>query len=123
MDCALSQMREERRTDARFRGAVLADARATVRPGCTVTLVDLSQGGALVEAARPLRPGARVHIQLHRGARQFVVFAHVVRCAVVALGGDEGVVYRGAVRFEPRCEDLWEAGTRGGYGGEGKEAE
>jgi PilZ domain len=108
VDCALSQVQAERRLDARFRGDVLAGARATVRPGCTVTLVDLSQGGALVEAARPLRPGGRVHLQLHRGARQFLVAAHIVRCAVFALGGDEGVVYRGAMRFEERCEELWE---------------
>ena len=111
MDSALSQVCEERRTEARFRGEVLAGARATVRPGCHVTLVDLSRGGALVEAARPLRPGARVHLQLQRGTRTFLVAAHVVRCAVFALGGDEGVVYRGAMRFEECCEELWEAPT------------
>ena len=103
MDSALSQVREERRTDARFRGDVLAEARATVRPGCLVTLVDLSCGGALVEASRPLRPGARVHLQLHRGAQQFAIAAHVLRCAVSSVDGD-GILYRGALRFEHRCE-------------------
>ena len=53
-------------------------------------------------------PGARVHLQIERGARHFAVVAQVVRCAVFALGGDKGVVYRGAMRFEQHCEDLWE---------------
>ena len=53
----------DRRIDARFPPPARAATRATLRPGCPVVLVDFSAGGALVEASRPLRPGARVHLQ------------------------------------------------------------
>jgi hypothetical protein len=121
MDCALTPAPEERRTDARFRGEVLHGARATVRPGYRVTLVDVSRGGVLVEAGRPLRPGANVQLQFERGSRRFVIAAHVLRCAVWALDAESGVLYRGALRFQQRCEWFWEAGTRGGYGGPGED--
>jgi PilZ domain len=106
---------QERRSDARFGGAVLGSAHATLRPGYAVTLIDLSSGGALVQAARPLRPGTRAQLQFERGARRFALAAHVLRCAVWAIDADAGVLYRGAVRFENRCDTLWEANTRGGY--------
>ena len=106
---------QERRADTRFGGEVLGSARATLRPGCAVTLIDLSSGGALVQAARPLRPGTRAQLQFERGARRFVIAAHVLRCAVWAIDADAGVLYRGAVRFEHRCDTLWEADTRAGY--------
>lgn len=110
MDCTLI---EDRRLDARFGPEVLGRPRATVRPGCSVVLVDLSAGGALVEAARPLRPGARVHVQFHRGARRFTIAAHVLRCAVWAIAIDTGVLYRAALQFEHRCDMLWEPERRG----------
>jgi hypothetical protein len=100
----------DRRIDARFpprRGAT----RATLRPGCIVFLVDLSAGGALVEASRPLRPGARVHLQLITGTRTFALAARVLRCAVWSLEPYNGVTYRGALEFEERCEVFWETAT------------
>ena len=109
MDFALAA---DRRVDARFGADVLGSARATVRPGCTVGLIDLSAGGALVQAGRPLRPGARVHLQFHRGSRRFTLVAHVQRCAVWALDADRGVIYRAAVQFEHRCHAVWD-GERG----------
>lgn len=112
MDLTLTS---ERRTDTRFGREVLGSIHATVRPGCAVRLIDLSAGGALVEANRPLAPGGRVHLQFDRGARRFNVGAHVLRCAVWALDADAGIVYRGALKFEQRCDGLWEAHTRGGY--------
>jgi hypothetical protein len=112
VDCALNQ---ERRADARFGGDVLLGARGTLRPGCTVTLIDLSAGGALVEAGRPLRPGGRVHLQFHRGTRRFTTAAKVLRCAVWALDAEAGVMYRGALEFENRCESLWEPEPRTGH--------
>lgn len=104
MDYALM---EDRRIDARFGGDVLGSARATLRPGCIVTLIDLSAGGALVEAGRPLRPGAYVHLQLDRGGRRFTLAAHVLRCSISALDGGAGPVYRGALKFERRCDTFW----------------
>jgi hypothetical protein len=100
----------DRRIDARFPPGPGA-TRATLRPGCPVVLVDVSAGGALVEASRPLRPGARVHLQLVTGARNYALAAHVLRCAVWSLDPYDGVTYRGALMFEDRCELVWEAET------------
>jgi len=99
----------ERRVDARFPPARRGEPRATLRPGCPVRLVDLSAGGALLEASRPLRPGARVHLQIVTAARTFALAARVLRCAVWSLDPYEGVTYRGALAFEERCELFWEA--------------
>ena len=94
--------------------------RVTLRPGCPVVLVDLSTGGALVQGDRPLRPGARVHLQLVTEVRTFVLAARVLRCAVWSLDPHDGVIYRGALKFEERCElftchppTMPEAGRRG----------
>jgi hypothetical protein len=102
----------ERRVDARFALPPRAEARATLRPGCAITLVDVSAGGALVEAPRPLRPGARVHVQILTTSRRFAIAAHVLRCAVWALDPLAGVTYRGAVKFEHRVEWCWAELTR-----------
>lgn len=98
----------DRRTDARIPLGRGSPARATLRPGCRVALVDLSASGVLVQAERPLRPGARVHLQLVTAARTFTLAALVVRCAVWALDEETGATYRGALRFEHRCEGLRE---------------
>jgi len=79
-----------------------------------VRVVDLSQGGALVEGERPLRPGARVHVQVVVFATIFAVTARVLRCAVSALHPSDGVKYRGALQFENRCDPLWETSTHAG---------
>ncbi|HVL66779.1 MAG TPA: PilZ domain-containing protein [Vicinamibacterales bacterium] len=102
----------DRRTDARFLPPPAA--RATLRPGCLVVLVDVSAGGALVEADRPLRPGARVHLQVATSARRYSIAAHVVRCMVWSLDPVDGVRYRGALRFEHRIDWCWAESTRPG---------
>jgi hypothetical protein len=98
----------DRRLDARFPPPRRGATRATLRPGCPVRLIDLSAGGALVEAARPLRPGAHVHLQLVTEARTFALAARVLRCAIWSLEPYDGVTYRGALRFEERCEQFWD---------------
>lgn len=104
----------DRRADARFPPLRPDATRATLRPGCAVLLVDLSAGGALVQAIRPLRPGARVLLQLVTEERTFSLAAHVLRCAVWSLDSHDGATYRGALKFEHRCEWLWEPETRPG---------
>ena len=94
----------ERRRDARFRHVWLQAVRATLRPGCVVALIDLSARGALVQARRPLRPGARVLLQLATDSRSTAIAAHVLRCAVWALDPHDGVTYQGALMFEERCD-------------------
>jgi hypothetical protein len=41
--------------------------------------------------------------------RTFVLVARVLRCAVSSLDPHHGVTYRGALKFEERCEQFWEA--------------
>jgi hypothetical protein len=101
----------DRRIDIRFKLATANVTRATLRPGCAVRVVDLSAGGALVQAAQPLRPGARVHLQLVTTTRAFALVATVLRCAVWTLHAELGATYRGALQFEERCDAFWEAST------------
>jgi hypothetical protein len=104
----------ERRQDARMRHGRVADLRATVRPGWPATVIDLSAGGMLIEAPRPLRPGARVHLQVIEASRQFAMAAHVLRCAVAVVDPEGGVRYRAALRFDQPCPLLREGGTLDG---------
>ena len=104
----------DRRMDSRFSPPDPHAARATLRPGCVVSLVDVSRGGALVEGPRPLRPGARVHLQVATAARTFSIEAQVLRCAVWILDPIEGVRYRGALHFDQRIDWTWPDASRGG---------
>lgn len=104
----------ERRRDARFGDASVVGMRATLRPGCLVSVVDLSAGGALVEAPRPLRPGASVHLRVATARRTVAVAAHILRCAVWAVDPHHGVRYRGALRFDQPFDLLREHPTRAG---------
>ena len=97
----------DRRVDARFDPPAVPDLQATVRPGCAVVLVDVSGGGALVQAPRPLRPGAKVHLQVTAGSHRLAIPAQVVRCAVWSLHPLDGVFYRGALQFDERVEWRW----------------
>jgi hypothetical protein len=105
----------DRRLDRRFGQPAIAGTQVILRPGYAVALIDLSAGGAMIEGPRPLRPGTHVHVQLVNGARRLALTAHVLRCAVAALDGEAGVRYRGALRFDERCETIWEVNTLGGY--------
>ena len=99
----------ERRADVRFRHEWFASLRTILRPGCLVGLVNLSAGGARVTSPRPLRPGARVHVQFIADVRSLALVAHVVRCSVSAIDPDDGVVYEAALRFDHRCDLFREA--------------
>ncbi len=88
---------------------------ARVRPGHRVHVVDLSTGGALLEAPRPLRPGADVEVQFERSDRRVRVSGTVVRCGVSALDPDRGPTYRAAICFTDTFEWAREVATHGGY--------
>jgi len=105
----------DRRLDARFGQPEIAGTQAILRPGYAVSLVDLSSGGALIQGPRPLRPGARVHLQIVNGKRRLALSAQVLRCSVASLDTRQGVQYRGALQFDHRCDSLWEGGTLDGY--------
>ena len=101
----------ERRRERRAGGRGI---RAKARPGHRLVVVDVSSRGALVEAARPLRPGAQLDVQIETDHRTALVRAEVVRCAVAAL--DAAVVtYRAGLAFSETCDWVSEAATRDGH--------
>jgi hypothetical protein len=82
-----------------------------VRPGREIGLLDLSAGGALIEAPTRLLPGTCVELQLAAPGWRWTVTARVLRCRVSALVPDQGVRYKAALMFE-RALDRLEAAPR-----------
>jgi len=109
----MDQPLTDRRVDRRFGQPAIAGTQAILRPGYAVSLVDLSAGGALIEGPRQLRPGARIHLQILTPHRRLGIGARVLRCAVASL--THGIQYRGALKFDHRCPELWEGYTLDGY--------
>ena len=105
----------ERRSHSRFGGSSVSHMQAVLRPGRIVRLLNLSSGGALIEGRRPLRPGARVYLQLSTERCSAGRDAQILRCAVASLTGSEGVHYQGALKFDDDWEMVWEEFTRSGY--------
>ncbi len=93
---------ERRASRRRASGECGWAARARVRPGLDVTLLDLSSGGALVEASVRLLPGSRVELQLSSSDAPRLVAGRVLRCCVSALTREHGIRYTAAVGFETR---------------------
>ena len=73
--------------------------RAVIRAGRDVRLVDLSRGGALVQAASRLLPGSQVELKLTAGEWRWSSPGAVCRCRVWLLPLGERVLYRAAVQF------------------------
>lgn len=73
---------------------------ARVKYGGTVTLLDLSSGGALLETTRAIRPDTDLVLELTDRARSEVnvVASRVLRSHVESL--KDGPIYRGACRFK-----------------------
>lgn len=92
----------ERRAHERTADDWTRTARASLRPGCPIAIVNISRGGAFIEGPQPMRPGTRVMLQIVTPASTFGLSALVVRCGVGALSANDGVIYRGALRFDER---------------------
>jgi hypothetical protein len=102
----------ERRCERRTAGAGPHwQARAILRPGQPVTLLNISSRAALVESAARLRPGAHTEMQLRElhpraaiglpaGALAKVA-GRLDRCYVAAL---EPIRYRGVLVFDERVD-------------------
>lgn len=103
---------KDRREEARFAPPSRVEMRATLRPGCAVTLVEVSGRGARIHAPRPIRPGARVHLQVVMTARRVAVAGYVLRCMVWSLETGAGVIYQAALRFDHLVDWRWAEGTR-----------
>ncbi len=75
---------------------------ARLRPGRDIKVLDLSNGGALIEASVRLLPGASFVMQLTDIGGEHTIRGTVLRCYVSALDRDEGVRYRAALEFDQR---------------------
>ncbi|HXG88970.1 MAG TPA: hypothetical protein VNJ02_11595 [Vicinamibacterales bacterium] len=73
---------------------------ALLRPGQDVRLVNVGGGGALIESAARMHPGARTELQLNGPAR-CVVRGRIERCRVTAL---DPVLYEGAMVFDHQLD-------------------
>jgi hypothetical protein len=73
---------------------------ALLRPGQEVVLLNMSRGGALLESATRMMPGARTVLHLF-GATRRVVRGRIDRCHVARL---DPLRYVGAVVFDHDVE-------------------
>lgn len=73
---------------------------ALLRPGQQVRLVNLSAGGALLESANRMTPGARAELQLF-GEVRWQVRGRIDRCRVLRLAP---LCYQGAIVFEEQLD-------------------
>ena len=76
----------------------LQAVRLTGGTGYGVRLVDLSEGGALLEVDAPLRPGVILTLELSGPGLDTAVPLEVLRCYIASLRG-ETATYRGACAF------------------------
>jgi hypothetical protein len=90
---------ERRRSDRRCPGHDEPISRLRLRTGREMTVVDVSNGGVLVEGQARLLPGTHVDVHvITRDGRQ-LIRSRVTRCYVCALQAAV-VCYRGALAFE-----------------------
>ncbi len=73
---------------------------ARLRPGRDVRVLDLSSGGALVEASVRLMPGAPIVLHLAGIGVHHTIRGTVLRCYVAAIDRTTGVRYRAALGFD-----------------------
>jgi hypothetical protein len=94
----------ERRLYARRRDFELSWIRTARLPSAgSVSLVDLSAGGALIDSKVPLRPGSVLSLEIVGRGIEETVTLQVLRSHVAALRAD-GARYRGACEFDRPLE-------------------
>ena len=96
---ASENLSRDRRQFSRHRERELEWVRTVrLRAAGEVALIDLSAGGALIDAGVPLRPGALFSLEIVGGGLEAIIPLHVVRSEISALMAD-GARYRGALSF------------------------
>ena len=96
-----SSSTDDRRAHVRLAAADLPWIRVSrLRNGPAVALLNLSVGGALLEADVPLRPGSRLTLEIagHAGEEPALAPMRVLRCEIAALD-HVTARYRGACEF------------------------
>ena len=96
--------RHDRRADRRHRDHELHWIRhARLSAGHSVSIIDLSAGGALVDSPTPLRPDSILTLLIEgRGFDESIPF-RVVRCQVGSIQAGQAI-YRGACEFTRRLD-------------------
>ena len=100
--------RDVRRSTVQDHGIVSA----RVRPGHPASVLDVSAGGALVETAHRLLPGAAVELQLETSSRRASMKGRVLRSSVSGLQASS-IQYRGAIGFDRQLSWFAEDGSSG----------
>ena len=70
-----------------------------IRPGLPIRVVDLSEGGGLIETPARLLPGSTVEVYLESPIWHVRARARVIRCAVGRLT-PAAITFLGALQFE-----------------------
>jgi hypothetical protein len=83
----------------RERGRPPAGVTASIRPGVRVSIVDMTEDGAAIQASHALRPGSAVLLCLTEGGRRAFRRATVLRSSVMTLS-PAAVIYRAGLRFD-----------------------
>ena len=99
VDIELMERRQERRCGG---GGRRWQPGALLRPGQSITLINVCSRAALVESAARLRPGAHTEMQLTGSETRESIKGRLDRCYVSAL---EPLRYRGVLMFD-ECVDL-----------------
>jgi hypothetical protein len=93
----MTEHRSERRRSTRFRRHDIVAAK--VRPGRPVAIVDVSEGGALIETVHRLLPGTCVELHMETTERSATLRGRVSRCTVARVHASS-LSYRGAIVFD-----------------------
>lgn len=92
---------ERRQTPRVHPSAMGLEVDGVLRPGVAVCLLNVSAGGALVDASAAVRPGAVTELQVSRAGRRQRVEARVMRCWVASL---RPLRYRARLMFRAQWE-------------------
>jgi hypothetical protein len=96
---------ESTRPETRYPAAVVRGITSMrLSPGDTVTLVNISGSGVLVEGRTRFVPGTRLTVIFDGPAAPSPVKGHVIRCQVSSIGGGGSLQYQSAIAFEARID-------------------
>ena len=102
-DAAVAE--SSRRVDPRYPAAAIpAITGMRLSPGETVSLVNISASGVLVEGKTRFVPGTRVTVHFEGTIKPNQMKARVIRCQVSAIGGGGSLQYQSAIAFEGRMD-------------------
>ena len=104
------QSTERRQSQRRQRLEEHGIVSTRVRPGHHATLIDVSEGGALIETIHRLLPGAAVELQVETGTARANVRGRVLRSTVIGVQPSR-VCYQGAIGFDTYLP--WSMGESG----------